>query len=206
MAGIKRLVKDKVIQSGETVVAILTGHLFERHRLRCELSQRHSLTCKMKGLKRECKSPEPSRTIQFRLRQRAPRLKRQSKSCNTVDHPPGKAMAPAGKATASGKKSTAKTLAVEVRLPASTSNLGAGFDCFGLALDLYLTVRATIDLKSKLRCRVHIRGGKAQPFSATQHRESDLSIVGLCGLTRSSGFASFTSGRTQRNSREPGAG
>jgi homoserine kinase len=69
-------------------------------------------------------------------------------------------MAPAGKATASGKKSTAKTLAVEVRLPASTSNLGAGFDCFGLALDLYLTVRATIDLKSKLRCRVHIRGGK----------------------------------------------
>jgi homoserine kinase len=31
----------------------------------------------------------------------------------------------------------------EVRVPASTANLGAGFDCFGLALDLYLTVRAT---------------------------------------------------------------
>jgi len=32
----------------------------------------------------------------------------------------------------------------EVRVPASTANLGAGFDCLGLALDLHLTVRATI--------------------------------------------------------------
>ncbi len=31
---------------------------------------------------------------------------------------------------------------MEVRVPASTSNLGPGFDCFGLALKLYLTVRA----------------------------------------------------------------
>jgi homoserine kinase len=31
-----------------------------------------------------------------------------------------------------------------VRVPASTANLGAGFDCFGLALDLYLEVRARI--------------------------------------------------------------
>jgi homoserine kinase len=69
-------------------------------------------------------------------------------------------MAPAGKTTASGKKRSAKTRAVEVRLPASTSNLGAGFDCFGLALQLYLTVRATIDAESRVKCRVHIRGGK----------------------------------------------
>lgn len=32
----------------------------------------------------------------------------------------------------------------EVRVPASTANLGAGFDCFGLALQLYLNVRATV--------------------------------------------------------------
>lgn len=31
-----------------------------------------------------------------------------------------------------------------VRVPASTANLGAGFDCFGLALKLYLTVTARI--------------------------------------------------------------
>jgi homoserine kinase len=33
----------------------------------------------------------------------------------------------------------------EVRVPASSANLGAGFDCFGLALELFLTVRATVD-------------------------------------------------------------
>ena len=39
--------------------------------------------------------------------------------------------------------SAANRSSFEVRVPASTANLGAGFDCFGLALDLYLTVRAT---------------------------------------------------------------
>lgn len=34
--------------------------------------------------------------------------------------------------------------AYDVRVPASTANLGAGFDCFGLALELYLFVRATV--------------------------------------------------------------
>src|SRR5258707_1555956 len=66
----------------------------------------------------------------------------------------------ASKAAVLGTERSEKNQAVEVRLPASTSNLGAGFDCFGLALQLYLTVRATIDLKSKVKCRVHIRGGK----------------------------------------------
>jgi homoserine kinase len=32
----------------------------------------------------------------------------------------------------------------EVSVPASTANLGPGFDCLGLALDLHLTARATI--------------------------------------------------------------
>ncbi|HEX8143087.1 MAG TPA: homoserine kinase [Pyrinomonadaceae bacterium] len=43
---------------------------------------------------------------------------------------------------------------VEVRVPASTSNLGAGFDCFGLALRLYLTVRARAVPSSHAACRV----------------------------------------------------
>ena len=30
------------------------------------------------------------------------------------------------------------------RVPASTANLGPGFDCLGLALDLYLTARVTV--------------------------------------------------------------
>ncbi len=36
-----------------------------------------------------------------------------------------------------------KPRSYEVRVPASSANLGAGFDCFGLALNLFLTVRAT---------------------------------------------------------------
>src|SRR5215831_4117516 len=39
-------------------------------------------------------------------------------------------------------KKTATRRTVEVRAPASTSNLGSGFDCCGLALNLYLSVTA----------------------------------------------------------------
>ena len=48
----------------------------------------------------------------------------------------------------------------EVRLPASTSNLGPGFDCFGLALKLYLTVRATAVPGASEACRVTTTGAQ----------------------------------------------
>ena len=47
-----------------------------------------------------------------------------------------------------------------VRVPGSTSNLGPGFDCFGLALQLYLTVRATAALDAAEPCRVTTTGAK----------------------------------------------
>ena len=47
-----------------------------------------------------------------------------------------------------------------VRLPASTSNLGPGFDCFGLALKLYLTVRATAMPGASEPCCVTTTGAK----------------------------------------------
>src|SRR5260370_34889699 len=47
---------------------------------------------------------------------------------------------------------------VKVRVPASAGNLGAGFDCFGLALQLYLTVRATVEPQSLQPCRIRSRG------------------------------------------------
>jgi homoserine kinase len=47
-----------------------------------------------------------------------------------------------------------------VRIPASTSNLGPGFDCFGLALKLYLTVRATAVPDASEPCRVTTTGAK----------------------------------------------
>jgi homoserine kinase len=48
----------------------------------------------------------------------------------------------------------------EVRVPASTSNLGPGFDCFGLALKLYLTVGATVVPGAAEQCKVTTTGAK----------------------------------------------
>lgn len=45
-----------------------------------------------------------------------------------------------------------------VRVPASTSNLGAGFDSFSLALQLYLTVRARVVPEASAICRVTSSG------------------------------------------------
>ncbi|HYN26180.1 MAG TPA: homoserine kinase [Pyrinomonadaceae bacterium] len=45
-----------------------------------------------------------------------------------------------------------------VRVPASTANLGAGFDCIGLALKLYLTVSARIVPEASVASRVRISG------------------------------------------------
>ena len=49
---------------------------------------------------------------------------------------------------------------MKIRVPASTSNLGPGFDCFGLALKLYLTVRATAVPDAPELCRVTTTGAK----------------------------------------------
>ena len=59
---------------------------------------------------------------------------------------------------------------IEVRVPGSTSNLGPGFDCFGLALKLYLTVRATPTPDSSIPCRVTTTGApenEALPTNST---------------------------------------
>ena len=51
-------------------------------------------------------------------------------------------------------------MSFEVRVPASTSNLGPGFDCFGLALKLYLKVRAQPLPDASEPCRVTTTGAK----------------------------------------------
>ena len=73
-----------------------------------------------------------------------------------------------------------KTKHFEVRLPASTSNLGPGFDCFGLALKLYLTIRATPLEKSSSACRVRTTGPRenaALPRNATNLIYRAMSFV-----------------------------
>jgi homoserine kinase len=49
-------------------------------------------------------------------------------------------------------------MTIEIQVPSSTSNLGAGFDCFGLALKLYLTVRASAVPDASEPCRVTTTG------------------------------------------------
>jgi homoserine kinase len=46
----------------------------------------------------------------------------------------------------------------EVSVPASTANMGAGFDCLGLALEMYLRVRATLLSKPGGRTLARSRG------------------------------------------------
>ena len=51
-----------------------------------------------------------------------------------------------------------KPRSYEVRVPASSANLGAGFDCFGLALELFLTVRATVQSGPRAGSEARTRG------------------------------------------------
>jgi len=49
-----------------------------------------------------------------------------------------------------------------VRVPASIANLGPGFDCIGLALKLYLTIRARVVSRASDACRLWIIGEGAK--------------------------------------------
>src|ERR1700722_4931436 len=53
---------------------------------------------------------------------------------------------------------SARQSSFEVRVPASTANMGAGFDCLGLALEMYLSVRATVLSKPGGRTLARSRG------------------------------------------------
>jgi homoserine kinase len=59
-----------------------------------------------------------------------------------------------------------RTSLVEVRVPSSTSNLGAGFDCFGLALQLYLTVRACLLPEGESACQIESSGEGSETLTS----------------------------------------
>jgi homoserine kinase len=61
---------------------------------------------------------------------------------------------------------------IEIRVPASTANLGAGFDCLGLALELYLTARATVQVRPGSRTLARtsgVRGSSLVPRAPEQN-------------------------------------
>src|ERR1051326_6528138 len=74
-----------------------------------------------------------------------------------------------------------------VRVPASTSNLGPGFDCFGLALKLYLTVRATIVPDATESCTVTTTG--AQENEALPRNAANLICRAMTFAARREGVS-----------------
>jgi len=75
----------------------------------------------------------------------------------------------------------------EVRVPASTSNLGPGFDCFGLALKLYLTARATAVPDATEPCSVITTG--AQENEALPRNAVNLIYRAMSFATRREGLS-----------------
>src|SRR4029079_1810500 len=73
----------------------------------------------------------------------------------------------------------------EVRVPASTSNLGPGFDCFGLALKLYLTVHATAVLDATEPC--HVTNTGARENEALPRNAANLIYRAMASATRREG-------------------
>jgi len=75
----------------------------------------------------------------------------------------------------------------EIRLPASSANLGAGFDCLGLALELYLTVRANVlsgpDALTVVRSR-GVRGSSLLPSAP----EENLILRAMRHVAKREGF------------------
>jgi homoserine kinase len=75
---------------------------------------------------------------------------------------------------------------VHVRVPASTSNLGPGFDCLGLALQLYNTTTLTRDDKARPAHGMiaetaaaffdRATGGKIKPFAFEVRIEGDIPV------------------------------
>jgi homoserine kinase len=73
----------------------------------------------------------------------------------------------------------------EVRVPASTSNLGSGFDCFGLALKLYLTVRGAAVPEASEPCCVTTTGAKEN--EALPHNAVNLIYRAMSFAARNEG-------------------
>ena len=90
----------------------------------------------------------------------------------------------------------------EVRVPASTANMGAGFDCLGLALEMYLSVRATV-LSKPDGARAGAQPRRARHFRTSQRSRSKFDFPRHALYRRARGIfaAARAARRAERNSR-----
>ena len=88
---------------------------------------------------------------------------------------------------------------VHVRVPASTSNIGGGFDCVGVAVDRWLSVAVTLDL---VRDDVSItRDGTLSALDVTP--DDDRIIIGFRAACRHAGRAALPGVRVRARSAIP---
>ena len=64
---------------------------------------------------------------------------------------------------------TSRERSFSIRVPASTANLGPGFDCIGLALKLYLRVQVRVVPDAQDVCRIRLSGEGANELPSNQH-------------------------------------
>ena len=76
---------------------------------------------------------------------------------------------------------------VEVQVSASTSNLGSGFDCCGLALKLCLSVQATVKTKYSRLCEVYMAGQESGNGNAPRGR-GNLIYTAMCLVAEREGI------------------
>ncbi|MGI8546435.1 MAG: homoserine kinase [Gemmatimonadaceae bacterium] len=91
-------------------------------------------------------------------------------------------MTPPARVRVQSPEREAATLAARrstVRVPASTSNLGAGFDCVGVAVDLWLTATAAVTVREVGQ---HPEPNIDSTFAPTIHRSGTLAQLG-CSAT-----------------------
>jgi homoserine kinase len=75
---------------------------------------------------------------------------------------------------------------VKVRIPASTSNIGPGFDTLGLALNRYLYISASIEDGLRQSPAITVEGNGTDHIAGD---ESNLVYIGMAALAKSGGDA-----------------
>ena len=172
VAGIKKLVAAGHIRPDENVVAVLTGHVLKDPDYVSQLSSRHAGDRFRREGRLRGAAADPRRVSKYsgaRGRQQI-RDSRDSGAATLVMMALGDVEPPRLRRI---RLTSSRQSSFEVRVPASTANMGAGFDCLGLALEMYLSVRATVLAKPEGRARVArsrgVRGTSELPSDPDQN-------------------------------------
>jgi homoserine kinase len=164
VAGARRLAREGVIRRGDRVVAVLTGHILKDPDI---LLRQHP------GTEIEARIEEVARVA--RGAWRVP----QEKLTRVKDSEESNTLTPASTDALRARPHAPRAITV----PGSTSNLGAGFDCVGVAIDRRITVSLSLGGEPG-RVRIH-REGTASVLDCAP--EADLVYRGFAAACEARG-------------------